>query len=210
MARAFIVLVVIMFAGCSALGHGANVRDLGWPKEAKTGNVEQRLLWSKPVIQIVKVPATIRNGLYIPEHTEYVIVRPGEYIINEDNVRDLKQYELERVRAKYNIPLHMDILSPSGGSEIVIASYRHSMHIQSDTVIDIKDKPFLFKNIDRYYALFRKEPVRIGKRAYAFAPANGGIEIMKSEDQEIKTMQLGNRDKALVTADGYILRIEKD
>lgn len=43
-------------------------------------------IWQKPVIEYVTIPATVRNGILIPEHTEPVVIRPGQWI-EADSVR---------------------------------------------------------------------------------------------------------------------------
>jgi hypothetical protein len=35
--------------------------------------------WSAPIVQDVLVPAHIGNGVFIPEHKELVIIKPGEW-----------------------------------------------------------------------------------------------------------------------------------
>ena len=39
--------------------------------------------WSEPIIQEVKVPASIQNGVFIPEHYQTVLIKPGEWKKNQ-------------------------------------------------------------------------------------------------------------------------------
>ena len=35
--------------------------------------------WAQPMVQDVRVPAHVANGIFIPEHKEMVIIQPGEW-----------------------------------------------------------------------------------------------------------------------------------
>ena len=35
--------------------------------------------WAEPIVQEVAIPAHIEHGLFIPEHKELVIIKPGEW-----------------------------------------------------------------------------------------------------------------------------------
>lgn len=36
--------------------------------------------WSAPMVQEVNVPAHIYNGVFIPEHQEIVLIKPGQWV----------------------------------------------------------------------------------------------------------------------------------
>ena len=38
--------------------------------------------WAAPIVQEVRVPAHLANGVMIPEHNELVIIKPGEWVIS--------------------------------------------------------------------------------------------------------------------------------
>ncbi len=35
--------------------------------------------WTAPIVQDVRVPAHIANGVFVPEHNELVLIKPGEW-----------------------------------------------------------------------------------------------------------------------------------
>jgi len=35
--------------------------------------------WVAPIVQDVRIPAHVANGVFIPEHNELVIIKPGEW-----------------------------------------------------------------------------------------------------------------------------------
>ena len=39
--------------------------------------------WAAPMVQDVRVPAHIEQGVFIPEHQELVIIKPGEWLKNQ-------------------------------------------------------------------------------------------------------------------------------
>ena len=38
--------------------------------------------WTKPMVQQVQMPAHVANGVFIPEHQELVIIKPGEWAMS--------------------------------------------------------------------------------------------------------------------------------
>ena len=38
--------------------------------------------WAAPIVQEVRVPAHVANGVMIPEHNELVIIKPGEWALS--------------------------------------------------------------------------------------------------------------------------------
>lgn len=75
MRKIIIFVLVLILSGCVSSNLQKNSLDNA-DNELTKGDI-QNLTWKKPIVQLVKVPATIRNGVYMPEHYEYVIIRPG-------------------------------------------------------------------------------------------------------------------------------------
>ncbi len=83
-------LSMLCFLGCShAPKEGKQVYAQGYQAEVKeqidavTGQFQGGMFpyyhWSAPMVQEVKVPGHIANGVFIPEHKELVIIKPGEW-----------------------------------------------------------------------------------------------------------------------------------
>lgn len=61
-------------------GYKAGVREqLKKFKENFVDNQVPYYYWQTPIVQKVKVPGQIVNGLFIPSHYEYVIIIPGKW-----------------------------------------------------------------------------------------------------------------------------------
>lgn len=61
-------------------GYKAGVREQ--LKKFKTNFVDNQVpyyYWQSPIVQQVKIPAQVVNGLFIPSHYEYVIIKPGDW-----------------------------------------------------------------------------------------------------------------------------------
>ena len=43
------------------------------------GNDFPYFYWESPIVQNVKIPAHIENGVFIPEHNEPVVIEPAEW-----------------------------------------------------------------------------------------------------------------------------------
>ena len=77
--------------------------------EAAAGSYKSKL-YAKPVVQKVRVPAMIRGGVYIPEHMEYVIVKPGEYVLNSpDALEQSDEAPKERYSKQERRASHEDV-----------------------------------------------------------------------------------------------------
>lgn len=198
------IVSILFLAGCASLGRSAEVIV----SPIDNASFKPSVTWSKPIIQIVRVPAKIRGGVFIPEHTTYVIIRPGEYIINTDNLRGIREFNLQKIRVNHNIPMHEKLISPSGGTGVVVSVYRHSMELKENKVINIKNKPFLLKDIVKHYALYEREPVQIVKNAYAFNIDDHKATVYINDGKNIEKITL-TQDEVLITKDGYILQVKK-
>lgn len=47
------------------------------------GNDFPYFYWHQPLVQYVTVPAHVSGGVFIPEHEEIVMIKPGEWKMNE-------------------------------------------------------------------------------------------------------------------------------
>lgn len=201
MKKVFTTLLLLLVTACASSNYYSST--LEQPFDSNTANANSglaSLTWKKPIVQLVKVPAMIRNGVYIPEHYEYVIIRPGEYILNTEPIRDKKIVAEDKVRQLYQIPQHIKVISPSGGDSVVVCFYEHEIPLRDETskIINIKDKPFLLKNLKECYALYEKEPIDFQNFSYAFKFDNGKAIVYWSTDSNIITKELTSSDEAFV------------
>ena len=86
----FILLALICLSGCSTVsadqkqayeqgyrtGIKEQMRDIA--AQFQGGNFPY-YHWTSPIVQDVQVPGHISNGVFIPEHKELVIIKPGEW-----------------------------------------------------------------------------------------------------------------------------------
>ena len=78
-----IVLMMFCLSGCA---HGSS-RQKQTMAKGPAGSVAGQFQggdfpyyhWASPIVQDVLVPAHIANGVFIPEHKEPVIIKPGEW-----------------------------------------------------------------------------------------------------------------------------------
>ena len=78
-----IVLMMFCLAGCA---HVCNLQKQTMAKgqaQSAAGQFQggdfPYYHWASPMVQDVLVPAHIANGVFIPEHKEPVIIKPGEW-----------------------------------------------------------------------------------------------------------------------------------
>ncbi len=65
--------------------------------------------WSEPIIQNVKVPASIQNGVFIPEHNQTVLIVPGEWKRNQAYpIKAEKMENKENENTLQNINVNVD------------------------------------------------------------------------------------------------------
>ena len=57
-------------------GVGENVMDFA---QNFHGNDFPYFYWESPIVENVRIPASIENGMFIPEHNEPVVITPGEW-----------------------------------------------------------------------------------------------------------------------------------
>jgi hypothetical protein len=87
--RFLIISFVMLLAGCSTfnwkgktfeegfrLGVRENVEDFA---QRFYGNDFPYFYWQSPVVQNVKIPAHIANGVFVPEHIEPVVIEPAKW-----------------------------------------------------------------------------------------------------------------------------------
>lgn len=88
-----LVLLFVLLIGCSTLSSpNKNIYEQGY-RQGVQEQVKQIAAqfqggefpyyhWTAPIVQEVKIPAHIVNGVMIPEHNELVIIKPGEWAIS--------------------------------------------------------------------------------------------------------------------------------
>lgn len=89
--RCVLTLSLFLLTGCSTFssheskeiyqegyraGVGQQVKDIA--AEFQGGNFPY-YHWTAPIVQEVRVPAHLTNGVMIPEHNELVIIEPGQW-----------------------------------------------------------------------------------------------------------------------------------
>ena len=87
------ILFVFMLSGCSGLvvsgerkqmyeqGYREGVREqMGRAASRFEGNRFPYYEWSAPAVQQVRIPAHLEGGMFVPQHNELVIVKPGEWM----------------------------------------------------------------------------------------------------------------------------------
>ena len=87
--RFLVICFILLLAGCSTLGKKDKTFEEGYRQGAKEnisdfaehfyGNDFPYFYWSSPVIQSVRIPAHIENGVFVPEHNEPVVIEPAEW-----------------------------------------------------------------------------------------------------------------------------------
>ncbi len=87
--KAGILMLLFLFAGCATSpsvkhvyeqGYRAGVNEQMEAIAAKfQGGQFPYYQWTAPIVQDVRVPAHIANGVFIPEHNELVLIKPGEW-----------------------------------------------------------------------------------------------------------------------------------
>ena len=88
--KKFLVISSIVFlSGCSTLCEKANVFEEGYRAGVKEnmadftknfhGNDFPYFYWESPIVQDVHIPASIENGVFIPEHNEPVVITPSQW-----------------------------------------------------------------------------------------------------------------------------------
>ena len=87
--RFLIVCFTVLLAGCSTFNKKDTDFEVGYRAGVKEniadfsrsfyGNDFPYFYWSSPIVQSVRVPAHIENGVFVPEHNELVLIEPGEW-----------------------------------------------------------------------------------------------------------------------------------
>ncbi|MFA5276297.1 MAG: hypothetical protein WC417_05345 [Candidatus Omnitrophota bacterium] len=88
--KKFLAVSFILFlTGCSTFGSKDKVFEAGYRTGVKEnmqdfaqsfyGNDFPYFYWQSPVVQTVKIPAHIENGVFVPEHNEPVVIAPAEW-----------------------------------------------------------------------------------------------------------------------------------
>ena len=87
--RFFVILSLLSLAGCSTLGFKNETFEEGYRTGVREnvqdfaknfhGNDFPYFYWESPIVQDVRIPSHIENGMFIPEHNEPVMIEPGEW-----------------------------------------------------------------------------------------------------------------------------------
>jgi len=85
----FVISFIVFLAGCSTLGEKGKTFEEGYRAGVKEnvadftqtfhGNDFPYFYWESPIVQDVRIPASIENGMFIPEHNEPVVITPAEW-----------------------------------------------------------------------------------------------------------------------------------
>ena len=59
-------------AGCARVPHEQKIIHV-------QGSNVPNYHWASPIVQEVGIPAHIQNGVFMPQHKELVIIKPGEW-----------------------------------------------------------------------------------------------------------------------------------
>ena len=87
--RFLMILSLLSLAGCSTLGFKNETFEEGYRTGVKEnvqdfaknfhGNDFPYFYWESPIVQDVRIPSHIENGMFIPEHNEPVMITPGDW-----------------------------------------------------------------------------------------------------------------------------------
>lgn len=85
--RILVSLCLLSLAGCSTLGLKNETFEEGYRAGVREnvqdfaknfhGNDFPYFYWESPIVQDVRIPSHIENGMFIPEHNEPVMIEPG-------------------------------------------------------------------------------------------------------------------------------------
>ena len=114
--RFLVVLSILSLAGCSTLGFKNKTFEEGYRTGVREnvqdfaknfhGNDFPYFYWESPIVQDVRIPSHIENGMFIPEHNEPVMIEPGEWRKSftypiacgkKDKKEEEKSYEVSNV-----------------------------------------------------------------------------------------------------------------
>ena len=87
--RLLAILCLLSLYGCSTLGVRPKAFEEGYRTGVREnmadfaknfhGNDFPYFYWESPIVQDVRIPSRIENGVFIPEHNEPVMIEPGEW-----------------------------------------------------------------------------------------------------------------------------------
>ena len=87
--RFLVILSILSLAGCSTLGFKDKTFEEGYRTGVREnvqdfaknfhGNDFPYFYWESPIVQDVRIPSHIENGMFVPEHNEPVMIEPGEW-----------------------------------------------------------------------------------------------------------------------------------
>ena len=101
--RFLIISFLVLLAGCSTFSRKDKTFEAGYRLGVKEnmqdftqsfyGNDFPYFYWVSPVVQNVRIPAHIANGVFVPEHIEPVVIEPAQW-------RKEFSYPIERPKGK--------------------------------------------------------------------------------------------------------------
>lgn len=238
--RYILLLITIFFFGCAPLWE----RGSRWDTEEKAFNrsataiVEEEItkgeykskLYTKPVVQKVKVPPMIRGGVYIPEHWEYVIIQPGEYVLNDldavgqepSSPRNVRKAEPDKthktvtmnvdindLKRMYGIPDKLlPVFLAEENPDVMIAVYNINVKVVDDiAIVNLeKAKPLVNEQtISSVYIVSDKQIMNIGKHTYIFNCSDNFVSVLYSSEGKSVSIRV-SESNAFVTSDGLLIR----
>jgi len=158
--------------------------------------------WIPPVVQKMKMPAMVRNGVMIPAHEEYVIINNGGYVMDDDR--------LSAIRSKYRIPEGVEIVSPLKGNDVVVAVFRLNPVFTQSTVVPIGKVAFLLQGLamEKAFALMNGELQQVGNSICSFNREKGDdfvtVSVVENGLKDVKTYGV-SKSQILFLANGFVL-----
>ncbi|MBE0427210.1 MAG: hypothetical protein IBX72_11285 [Nitrospirae bacterium] len=241
----FLTFIAIFFFGCAPLWKS----EPRWEMEEKAINrstmsmVESEIakgefksrLYTKPVVQKVKVTAMIRGGVYIPEHWEYVIIQPGEYVLNDPDAieqgEENQQRHVRRPEAKsegerlyttttpgfdikdlkkiYGIPDRiLPVFLANEGADVLVIVYNINVKVVDDIAVVNLEKagPLINEQTtSSVYIVSNDQMVNIGKHSYIFVCSYDFVSVLYSASGRTVSVKV-TESNAFVTGDGLLVR----
>lgn len=189
--------------------------------------------FQKPVVQKVKVPAMVRNGVYIPEHYEYVIVKPGEYVLSEspgadkdsgtdsrsrrgsdrDAVRENREgISIVEIKRKYGIPDSIKpVAAARGDYDCLVIPYGLEIDWTGDIVpVNLtKISDYLNeKSMKTPYIVSNDQQVTIEQSNYTFTCSSNRTEVTVQSHIDGRTVSIRVPDGGgILTRNGDVLKV---
>ena len=132
----FVASLVLLLTGCSTFAGKDRAFEEGYRTGAREniqefassfyGNDFPYFYWQSPIVQNVKIPAHIANGVFIPEHNEPVVISPADW-------RSHQGYPINCPKDKENKPTEEKGGGPYAFSYLNIANRDITVYPESFT-----------------------------------------------------------------------------